>query len=261
MANADGYVLPNPGIPKTLGILNVIFGVIFVLLGICGIGSLLAAPALVNFGEKIIKDAQNKVEAKNKASEKELDDRIAAAKSDEEKKALEQERDVVIANRPPINQVDFSAATDVFNNRTIMAYSYAGAISGLILMVVLLVSGIGLIRLAPWGRLLAVWWGGLQLVQIAILLAANLLILQPLNKPNTDKQIAKLEEAAKGKAPGSPEVSALQMTKIIASLAIPMAVGQSLGGITYPIIILIMLNTKAARAALLPSKPEGEGEF
>ena len=31
MSNADGYVLPKPGVPKTLGILNVIFGVLVVL--------------------------------------------------------------------------------------------------------------------------------------------------------------------------------------------------------------------------------------
>ncbi len=33
-----GYVLPKPGIPKTLGILNVIFSIILILLGLCMIG-------------------------------------------------------------------------------------------------------------------------------------------------------------------------------------------------------------------------------
>ena len=256
MANADGYVLPKPGIPKTLGILNVIFGVLLVLVGICTIGSLVAAPAMMQFAEKTVKEAQSKVEAQQKAEDKAFEEREAAAKTDEEKQAIEKERADAKAARPQLNQMDLSAATDVLKNPTVMAYTYGGLVTGLILQVVLLISGIGLIRLRPWGRTLALWWAGLQIVQVAILMVANLAVVLPISRASTEKQIEKLEANAKAPGAGPAQASALQMTKAMAPLQVPMAVGTSLGGMIYPVIVLILLNTNGARAACLPRKIE-----
>jgi hypothetical protein len=256
MSSAEGLVVPKPGIPKTLGILNIIFGVILVLFGICGIGMTVLAPALMDMGDGLIKKTQADVEARNKATEKQFDDQIAAAKTDEEKKALEQQKAATIAMQPRVQPVDMSAAKEVLKDPTIMGVTYAGAFSGLILHIMLLVSGIGLIRLAPWARSLAVWWGGLVILYLAIFLAANIAIVMPANKPITDKQIANLEEQAKGKPPGSPEEMTLKVTKLGVSLALPLAVGQTIGLMIYPIVVLILLNTKGARAACLGQKPE-----
>ena len=257
MSTADGYVLPKPGIPKTLGILNVIFSVLLILAGLCTIGSLAAAPALMQFAEKTVKDAQAKAETREKADQKAFDDREAAAKTDEEKQAVQKERADAKATQPRINPMDMSAATDVLKNPTIMAYTYGGLVSGLILHIALLVSGIGLIRLTSWGRSLAVWWAGLQIVQIAILLVVNIALVLPINKATTDKQIEKLEAAAKAQGAGPAEANALQLAKTMTSLATPMAVGSSLFFMIYPVIVLILLNTAGARAACQPRKAEG----
>ena len=91
MANVDGYTLPKPGIPKTLGILNVIFGVLMVLYGMCTVGIMIAAPALTGFADTTLKQAQAKAEEGQKARLKELDEREAAATTEEEKNAIEQE--------------------------------------------------------------------------------------------------------------------------------------------------------------------------
>ena len=121
MANADGYVLPKPGIPKTLGILNVIFGVLLVLYGLCMVGGLVAAPAMLQIAEKTVKEAQAKVEAQQKAQLKALDDREKAAKTEEEKKAIQQEKADASSPTAPIAQpMDMSAATGVLKDPTIM---------------------------------------------------------------------------------------------------------------------------------------------
>ena len=260
MANADGYVLPKPGIPKTLGILNVIFGVLLLLGGLCGLVGTIAAPALMKFSEKTVKDAQAKIEAQQKEQLKGLDDREKAAKTDEEKKAIEQERASVIAGQVNAPKIDMSAATDVLDDPTIMGFSYIEMGIGLILNVLLLVSGILLIRLSPSGKSLAVWWAGLSILATVILAVGNLVVVQPANKPHTEKAIAKLEEQAKGKPPGSIEASTLQWTKMTAGLAVPMVVGKGVLSMIYPAIVLILLNTAGARAALLakrPTTPEG----
>ncbi len=46
------------------------------------------------------------------------------------------------------------------------------------------------------------------------------------------------------------------MAKGMAGMAVPLAVVQSLSGMIYPVIVLILLNTAGARAACVPKKPE-----
>jgi hypothetical protein len=246
MASADGYVLPKPGIPKTLGILNIIFGVLGLLVGLCGLGGMLIAPAFLQFAEKTAKEAQTKVEAREKAELKDIDDRIAAAKTDEEKKAIEQERVNTAANQPKMNPVDLSAATDILKNPTILGYTYAVYFTSLVLSIVALIAGIGLVRLTAWGRKLALWEAGLRIVQILIFLVINIALVLPISQAAGEKQIARMEEAAKAPGAGQAEAGVLQMNKAMAGMAIPI----------YPIIVLILLNNKGARAACLPKKLE-----
>jgi hypothetical protein len=260
MSSAEDYVLPRPGIPKTLGILNIIFSVILILLGICGLGTLVLAPYLMQLAETAQKTQQAKAEARTKEMEKGFDDRIATAKTDAEKQAIEREKASAITNQPQIT-MDFSAAEAAMNDSKVMAINVLGALSGLVCHVLLLISGIGLVRLATWGRSLAVFWAGLQIVQIILLLVASVLIALPANKPINDQQIANLEKAAQGKPPGSPEVFTLKLTKTIVSLSVPLAVGFSLLGTIYPVVVLILLNKKGARAALLAGQHEIPGEM
>jgi Sec-independent protein translocase protein TatA len=257
MSSAEGTVLPKPGIPKTLGILNIIFGVCLVLFGFCTIGLLIAAPSLMKLGEDMKKQVEAKAEAQKKETEKSYDDRIAAAKTDEEKKALEQEKAAAIDNQPQV-AIDLTGAEAVIKDPKIMAIGLAGGISGLILHIILLISGIGLVRLAPWSRSLACWWAGLQVVQIIVMLALAILITLPANKPIQEAQLAKLEKAAQGKPPSSPEAVALQMSKMTTSMEVPLTIGSNLLYLIYPIICLVLLNNKGARAALLGGKPESK---
>jgi hypothetical protein len=257
MSKADGYVIPKPGIPKTLGILNVIFGVLLVLGGVCTLGALAIAPMFLNFAEKQATEIQVKAQEQQKANLKTYDDRIAAAKTEEEKKELEQQKANAATNQITINPVDMSAATDALNDPTIKAVNIGSTVSGLLLHILLLISGIGLIRLTPWGRSLGLWWAGLILVQIIAVLVATIVWVVPVNAANTEKQLAKLEEQAKQKGPqGQMAQSMIPMTKLGAQMVIPSAVGQSVAGIIYPIVLLILLNNRGARAACLAKKPE-----
>lgn len=259
MSSAEDHVLPKPGIPKTLGILSIIFGVLLVLQGICGLGSVALAPLLMQFAETAQKTAKTQVEAQKKAVEKEYDDRIAAAKNEEEKKAIQQEKATALANQPEVT-IDLSAAEAAIKDPKLMAVGIGGAVSGLVCHILLLISGIGLVRLAAWGRSLSVFWAGLLMVQIVLLLAATILIAIPANKPINDQQIANLEKAAQGKPPGSPEVLTLKFTKSLVEMTVPMTVGVSFLGMIYPVVVLILLNNKGARAALVAGKPKIQGE-
>ena len=263
MSTAEGYVLPKPGIPKTLGLLNVIFGVLLVLLGLFGLLMMLVMPILFEQVAKTAKENQAKQEAQDKAEQKVFDDRVAAAKTDDEKKAIEQAR----AATPPkirINPFDLSATTDALKDPTIRAVNIGGTITGLILHITLIVAGVGLIRLAPWGRSLSLWWAGLQIVQVIALLVAALVYVLPLTQEMNRKNIEKVEAQLKAQGGGAASqvgASVNQMTKIMESLAVPITVASSSLGLIYPIIILIMLNQAAARAACLRQKLDGIEEI
>jgi Sec-independent protein translocase protein TatA len=257
MSNAEGLVVPKPGTPKTLGILNIIFGVILVLMGTCQLGALAIAPAALNFIEKNVKEVQAKADEQHKAELKTVDDKIAAAKTEEEKKAFELERANVDANKVQFNTMDMSTANEALTNPTIKAVNIGGTLSGLILHIGLLVSGIGLIRLTPWGRSLALWWSGLIIVQVIGLAIATMIWAVPVNSAISQKQIANLEAQAKAGGPQAQMASTIvPMTKLTAQLVVPMIIGQSIAGIIYPIVLLIMLNGAGARAACLEKAPK-----
>ncbi len=254
MSNAEGYVIPKPGVPKTLGILNIIFGVLGVLVGICTVSSLLAAPALMEFGQRTIKEAQVKVADQEKANLKSIDDRLAAAKTDEEKKAIEQEKVAAEANKVVINPVDMSAATDIMKDPTIMGVTYAQMATSLGLSIAALVAGIGLVRLRAWGRSLALWEAGLRIAQVLAFLVINVVFVLPISQAASQKQIAKMEEAAKAPGAGQAEANALQLTRTMGGAALPLTIAQSLPWVIYPIIVLILLNGQGAKAACRPKQ-------
>ena len=105
MANADGYVLPKPGVPKTLGILNVIFGVLLVLYGLCRVGMPGRGTGPGGFAEKTARRPRPRSRPSRRSEFKVLDDREKAAKTDEEKKAIEQEQATA---RPPAGRTPWS---------------------------------------------------------------------------------------------------------------------------------------------------------
>ena len=256
MANAEGYVLPKPGIPKTLGILNIIFGVLLVLYGLCSIGGLLAAPAMMQFAEKATKEVQAKAEVQQKQQIKEIEDREAAAKTDEEKQAIQKEKADAIANKPAVPQVDMGAVTEAMQNPTVQGYAYAQAGTGVLMNILLIVAGIGLIRIRGWGRSMALWLAGLQIARLAILTAVSILVVQPVSRANTEKMLVKMEADAKVQGANPAAASSVQMAKAMAGMSGLFAVGYFVFGSIYPVVTLILLNTAGARAAFVARKPE-----
>jgi len=260
MATADGYVLPKPGVPKTLGILSVIFSVILILIGVCGLGGMLLAPALTQFADTAIKEGQRKVEADKKAQTTALDDREKVAKTDEEKASIKAERDSLAA-QPKVTMVDMKAMTGMLSDPTIMGFTYATYLSGLILHITLLVAGIGLIRLTPWGRTLGVYWAGLQIVQIVILSAVSFLYVQPKTQAAQVKMLAQAEADEKAGGAPNPGMAGVRMAQAMGGMAGPLAIGQVVVGSIFPAIMLILLNGAGAKAACRAVKPQGPADL
>ena len=256
MATADGFVLPKPAIPKTLGILNIIFAVLLILAGLCIGGFTLLLPTIQQIGQRAMD--QQKVQAENQkaADLKILDDRSQAATTDEEKATIAKERDEVV-NRPLPVPPNMTAGTEVLKDPRVMGFTVAQVVTGLLLHILLLVAGIGLVRLTPWGRTLGVWWAGLQITQLVILGVIQIMVVMPISQQYTANTIADLKKQMAGpNAPPTAQMT-IQTAEMSAKLAPAIVMGQILAGLTYPVICLVLLGTAGAKAACLRRPPEG----
>ncbi len=262
MATDPGLILPKPGIPKTLGILNIIFGVLAVLGTGCTLGVTVATPTLLQFSERTVKEAQSNQEKKKVESLKSLEEREKTETTEAQKAAIAQERDA-INSQSKIPTVDYSTIQAMTTNPLVMGYNIAYLGTGLVLSLLLLISGITLVRLSRVGRPLANAWGVLQIAHIALFTAISIFYVQPATKPIVEKVVADLEAQAKaGNAP--PQVvQQLQMARAMqqSSATIMLAVLFALVLAIYPVILLILLNTAGAKAAFPAGKPGLEPEF
>lgn len=254
MASADELTLPRPAIPKTLGILNVIFAVLLILVGTCtGIGALLA-PEIQKFGQGVAEKAKKQAEDRKAAELKDIDDRAKAATTDAEKAAIDQERDAVTSRPLPITP-NVVAPVDTFKDPTVRTYMVASLVTGLILHVTLLVAGIGLIRLTGWGRTLGLWWAGLQVAQLLILGVAHFTLIQPIQQKTNEATMAEMKRQLTG--PNAPPNAAftVQVMETTAKLGPALAGLYYLAALTYPVLCLVLLRTAGARAACLGPGP------
>lgn len=253
MSSAAGNVLPNPGIPKTLGILNIIFGVMLVLMGFCMSSYLLVIPFGLQIAEKQQKEQQARSEAEYQTKLKNLDDRLAASKSDDEKKTIAAEKEKEVAN-PPTVPPDLQALTGMYRNPKIMGYFLGYFGSGMFMNLLLFISGIGLVRMRSWGRKMAMGLASVQILRLIALLVVSLIVVQPEMVVETKKLIDVFEAQAKlNGAPGNV-AQTLQMLKATAGLGAVFSVVGFVFCTIYPALTLILLSTAGARAAFLSSK-------
>ena len=252
MAKADGSVLPKPRIPKTLGILNIIFGVLMLLFGCCVVSFMFVWPTISEVAQKGIKDQRAMIQAKQDARLKDLDERQKAAKTEEEKKVIQQEKEAEIAATPKIAEPDFGSIDNMMTDPTIKTFTLILYGTGAILSLLLLIAGIGLVRRTSWGRSLTLAWAAIQLLQLILVTSYDGIVISPIQHVQAEKMLAKMEDDVKaGKAaPGTAESMRLAGS-MGGSVALRMGLWVLVGSI-YPIIVLILLNLAGARAACLP---------
>ena len=152
-------------------------------------------------------------------------------------------------------QMDMSGM-DVLKDPVVKGFTYTQLLSGMALSLILLISGIGLIRLASWGRSMAVAWAALQIIQIVLLSAGSYFYVQPVTVAYNEKMVAKMEADAKAPnaAPGTAE--SIKMMKAMSGSATTnvFLVGFLVVGCIYPITVLVLLNNPGARGGIARSQ-------
>jgi hypothetical protein len=250
------FVPPTPGVPKTLGILNIIFGLV---LASCGIGMgimLMFNPVMQAKMEASMKEVREQAVAKRKTQLADLDKREKAAKSEEEKKDIQEERKT-LEEASKVPEFDPTKMVPQEFQTRMNRLTAVDAIAGLILNALFVASGIGLVMLKEWGRKIALWVAGVKLVRLAIFLAVFILVVIPSIVRMLDGMFGQItaisaqQAAAQGKAapPALPPQARATMVQTAGIMYSSFAVVYVILALIYPGILLWMLTRPGAIAA------------
>jgi hypothetical protein len=257
---AGKWVVPNPQIPRSFGLMNIIFGV-FLLLVAIGYGlTYIYGPTIQKQFQIPIQKAQEQVKAEHAAKIAELKRQEAAAKTAEEKQTLADERSAAEKRGVP----DFSAFQDIqdlndYNEPRLAIFHILELSASVVLNVLLIVAGGGLLALAEWGRRLSIWVAKLKILRWIAMVIAMLVVIVPLALERTQKAMAIFESQIK--AAGGANALGFSLTATTRYLTMFGAIFMVFAGIVasiYPAMAWWYLSRPASRAACMKrqSKPE-----
>jgi hypothetical protein len=255
------WVVPNTGIPRTFGLLNVIFGVMLLLGGIGSVAWVLMAPT---FGKAMAaqrRETLAKAKAEREARIADLKKQEAAAKTEAEKEQLRTEREAAESVPEPPDMTDVTIY-DTYADPRYRAY-FCGEVSlGIVLNIAMIVAGAGLLATAEWGRRLAIGvaWG--KIVRLVAMAVITLTVIMPMTAEYTQRIFDEME--AKMQAQPVYGVSrgfSKEMARNWAILGAVGAVGFTVVGSIYPGLAIWFLTRPRARAACAgrsAEKPAGK---
>ncbi len=240
-----GYVLPTPQRAKLVGTLNIVFASLLLVYILFQIAMLFFTPAIMQMSGDMIKQVQAKTEQTRKDNLEKLKQLAALAKTAEEKSQIEQQRSA-LEKTPQVTILDMSKMTDMMKAPAYQAYVWSDMISGLMLNVAMLISGIGLLRLKESGRKLALWTFGLKIVRLSALAVLMIIFVIPITSRMTSEMMAGM---AKSGAGTPPTAVFGDMAKFQAAIGSVQAVLGAAFGSIWPIIGMVLLTRRGTRAA------------
>jgi hypothetical protein len=242
-------ILADPGTAKTIGVLNMVFGVCLILcVGCYGASVLmqsLMAPAMAAQQEQM----QLTMKAARDQQLVQIRQQESAAKGAEEKARLQAQRKALESQVEP-KMPDFTHMYGL-DDPLVQGYYLTDVATAFALNVALLVSGIGLINLKEWGRLLALWVAGLKIARLVTLYGFYLVVIVPIILQRMTTGFQELGRAAQQGAGGAgpPPTFGATFGTVMAAAAAMMVVL----GVIYPIIVLILLSRRGVKAACSPA--------
>ncbi len=240
---------PRTGIPKTIGVLNILFGTLLLLCAFCfGIGlAMQTAMGPKMDGNNM--QFQQMQEAERRRQLDELERREQAAANEEEKDKIRAELKAV-KELPIVKMPDMSK---FLQEPSFQAYGIADVGTGMFLNVLMIAAGIGLVSYRQWGRRLALWVAAMKIIRLIALTAVFVLIVVPnLTRAMTDMFHEIFKEMAKMPQQGQPIPGPAELAKMGSGFSVMYAassIGMLVLGIIYPIVVLILLSQRRVRAA------------
>jgi Sec-independent protein translocase protein TatA len=248
------YKQQNRAIPKILGILNIVFAAMLLIVGLCQLGSSAAMPIYSKMMKDV--DAQQKAQAEARAKEtiKQLEEQEKEAKSEEDKAEIREAKKVAAA-RPPGVQIPMIDIMKLANNRQISSWMFAELLTGVAVNIAMLAAGIGLVRFKGWGRTLGLWTAAVKIFRLIVVYTYAALVVVPPFSKLLGEEVGKMmlqQQQAMGR-PAPPGMTPDTFVKIYTVTYTIMCVMMIVLGVIYPLISLWLLSRPSAKAACAAS--------
>ena len=255
---------PQPGLLKTIGILNIIFGGALLLYGLSCLN--VTAPALVGSVPLRIEPEMTQAVFDGLRDEqiKFLREQEKVARTDAERKRLNKQRLEVEAKHPRVkDEVDFPKINAELSLSRLKTYLWVDVLGGPVLNLLFVFSGIGLLLRKNWARLVALATAALKLVRLVVLTGLLVGSVIPHLSAVFDSLLAtdmgrhviteaiERQQAQQGAPPGGPQPSPDEIAHALRGVSTGFAIFVACFGSVYPLIVLILLTRPGARAASL----------
>ena len=233
-------------VPHTLGILNIVFA-IFLLLCVACYGVQVIAHGLLGSTFAASKQqAQKAMEERRQKDIDALEDSANKAATEEEAESLRAEKED-LENMPLPKIPDMSNMLGMKSPGVFAAYLFDCS-TGLILNVLMLISGVGLLKYHAWARKLAMWVAALKILRLLILCALTGLIISPAVSEGMGQFVG--EAAQMNPNGGLPQQNQVAQMKTIYYWSTLISGGVlTVLGVIYPIISLWLLSRPNVAAA------------
>jgi hypothetical protein len=243
------WVVPNPQIPRTFGMLNIVFGALLILFDVSSVLGYFYMPKLFGAFQESIVQQQAARKAEQDARIAELKTKEAAAKSAEEKADFEQERaDLERRVAPDLSVMgDFNEMTGM-SDRRVLAYYAVTLVTGIILNILMIVAGAGLMRLTEWGRRMGILVAELKIVRWLLITVVSMVLILPISLDRSQKMMAKMNPQGRGTGAPFGFSDAARLGAIVGAVT---TIFSAIISSIYPALTIWFLTRPPARAACL----------
>jgi hypothetical protein len=258
------WVVPNPQIPRSFGLMNIIFGALLILVAGVSVFSYFIGPKLFGRLQQDVLAQQAARKAERESQIADLKTKEDAAKTKEEKADFHEQRTALEAEAKIT--LDLSELTDYnelsgLNDIRVFTYYAVELAAAIILNILMIVAGAGLMGLTGWGRRLAIWVAQLKILRWVLMTIVSMVLILPISLDRSQKIFAKVEAQQKAQGAGRPApigVSDLARIGVIAG-AVTTIFSAVIASI-YPVLSIWFLTRPQARAACLRGLKTLQGE-
>jgi ABC-type multidrug transport system fused ATPase/permease subunit len=249
-------------IPKTIGILNIVFGALLLLCVFCSSLNLMLQAALAPMMVVQQQQFQQAMQADRQQKLQKLQELEKAAQEEKAKAELRNQQKVLQAQPLP-KMPDLSKFVQ---NSTFQGYMIIDVGTALVLNILMVIAGIGLVGRKEWARVTALWVAGVKIVRLIVLYTFYALVIVPIVVQQLTAAFQEMfDDMAKNAAPGQKMPGPADVGQLGTGMAVMMtvpAIGLIIFGVIYPAVVLLLLTrpqVKAVCAGTAPSSKRASG--
>ncbi len=214
--------------PRTFGILNIVFGCILLLGGLCCGGytmSLSAAgPAMARQQQQMRQQLRQKGQP-----------------------------------APPMPNFN---KMNMFQDRRVTIYSVVDLVSGIVLNLIMIISGVGLLSYKEWARKTAVGLAGVKVLRLIALETYCIFVVAPVVANGmADMLTDMMKQMQQQGMPAGPVPQAAELARVYSIMIIAYSAVMLILGIIYPLIMFFVLRRPAAKSSCASRSPQPEYTF